>query len=67
VLTTPNKGTYVMSKEKILEVVKSFPEDVDLDALLNKLYVMQKIEIGEQQIDRGEGVPHDEVVKRFGL
>lgn len=56
-----------MSKEKILEVVKSFPEDVDLDALLNKLYVMQKIEIGEQQIDRGEGVPHDEVVKRFGL
>ena len=56
-----------MSKEKILEVIDAFPAEVDLDALLDKLYVLQKIEIGEQQLDRGEGVPHEEVVKRFGL
>ena len=56
-----------MSKEKILQVIDSFPDDVDLDALLDRLYVMEKIEVGEQQLDRGEGVPHEDVVKRFGL
>ena len=54
-----------MSKEKILEVIEALPEDVDLDALLDKLYVLQKIEVGERQLDRGEGVPHEEVVERF--
>jgi len=56
-----------MSKDKILEVIDSLPEEVDLDAFLDKLYVLEKIEIGEQQLDRGEGVPHEEALKRFGL
>jgi predicted transcriptional regulator len=56
-----------MSKTQILEVINNLPAEVDLDDLLNKLYVLEKIERGERQIDAGECVSHEEAKKRLGL
>jgi hypothetical protein len=56
-----------MQKETVLEVVESMPDEVDLDELLNKLYVLEKIEEGERSLREEGGVPHDDVAKRFGL
>ena len=54
-----------MDKAKIQQVVDELPEDVDVDALTEKLYLLEKIEIGERQIAAGQGIPHDEAKQRL--
>jgi len=56
---------YIMQKEKIQQVVDTFPEEVDMDALLEKLYLLDKIEQGEKQLAEGKGIAHEEVKKRL--
>ena len=54
-----------MQKEKVIEVLDSFADDVDLDALIEKLYLLRKIEIAEREIAAGQGIPHEEVKQRL--
>ena len=54
-----------MQKEKVQQVVCELPEEVDVDTLVEKLYLLEKLELGEQQLARGEGVPHEEAKKRL--
>lgn len=60
-------GEILMQKETVMQVVEAMPDDIDLDALLNKLYVLEKIEQGERSLREEGGVPHEEVLKRYGL
>jgi hypothetical protein len=54
-----------MQKEKIKQVIDAFPEEVDMDALLEKLYLLDKIEHGEKQLAEGKGISHDQVKERL--
>ena len=56
-----------MEKAKIQQIVDELPEDVevDVDALTERLYLLEKIEIGEKQIAAGQGIPHKEAKKRL--
>jgi predicted transcriptional regulator len=54
-----------MQKEKLQQVVVDLPEEVDVDSLVEKLYLLDKIEMGERQLARGEGIPHEEAKKRL--
>jgi hypothetical protein len=54
-----------MQKAKIKQVIDDFPEDVDMDALMEKLFLLDKIEQGEKQLAEGKGIPHDEVKQRL--
>ena len=54
-----------MEKLKIQQVVDELPEDVDVDALMEKLYLLEKIEIGEKQVAAGQGIPHEAAKKRL--
>jgi hypothetical protein len=56
-----------MSKTQILEVIATLPAEVNLDDLLSKLYVLEKIEQGERQIDARQCVSHEDAKKRLGL
>jgi len=56
-----------MQKETVLQVVESMPEEVDLDELLNRLYVLDQIEEGERSLAEEGAVPHEEVKQRYGL
>jgi hypothetical protein len=56
-----------MQKETILQVVDSMPDDVNLDELLNRLYVLAQIEEGERALVAEAGVAHDDVKRQFGL
>ena len=54
-----------MLKEKVQQVVGELPEDVDVDTLVEKLYLLEKIELGERQLAQGEGIPHEDAKKRL--
>ena len=56
-----------MQKETVLQVVESMPKEIDLDELLNRLYVLQQIEAGERSIEEEGAIAHEDVQKRFGL
>jgi predicted transcriptional regulator len=56
-----------ITRERMLEVIRELPEDASVDDAIEKLVFLAKIEDGLAQLDRGEGIPHEEVKRRLGL
>ena len=54
-----------MQREKVLSVLQELPEEVDVDSLTERLYLLQKIDDAEKEIAAGKGIPHDEVRRRL--
>jgi hypothetical protein len=54
-----------MQKEKVLQVLDSYADDVDLDSFLEKVYLMDKIETGEKQIAAGAVTSHEDAKQRL--
>ena len=47
------------TKEKAISVIQSLDDDVSLDDVIDRLYLLRKIELGLAQADAGEVVEHD--------
>jgi hypothetical protein len=54
------------TKERILEALQSLPADATVDDAIERLVFMAKVEEGLAQLDAGQGIPHDQVRRRFG-
>jgi hypothetical protein len=54
-----------MHKEKIKQAIDAFPEEVDMDSLMEKLYLLDKIEQGEKELAEGKGISHAEAKDRL--
>jgi hypothetical protein len=54
-----------MKKSQIEQVVSNLPETVDVDALIERLHLLDKIEQAEKQLARGEGVSHEMANQRL--
>ncbi len=52
-----------IAKKQILELVKDLPEEVDIDEVMYRLYLRQKIESAEEDVREGRLVSHEEVMK----
>jgi predicted transcriptional regulator len=48
------------SKEKAINVIQTLADDVSLDELIDRLYLLRKIELGLAQADAGDVTDHDE-------
>ena len=48
------------TKEKIMSVLESLEDDVALDVVIDRLYLLRKIELGIAQADAGDVIEHDE-------
>lgn len=44
-----------------METVKEFPQEFDLEELIERLVFVEKIEKGLQQIEEGKTIPHEQV------
>lgn len=53
-------------KQNIVNAVAELPEDCSIEDAQQKLYVLQKIQRGIAQLDRGEGIAHDKVKQMVG-
>ena len=54
-----------MQREKVLAVIQELPEDINVDALTERLYLLQEIDDAEREIAAGKGIPHEEVRRRL--
>lgn len=52
-------------KDKMLEAVRSLPEDAGIEDAMERLLFLAKIENGLLQADSGQTIPHDEVKRRL--
>ncbi len=54
----------MLSKAKVLESIKSMPDQFNLDDLVERLIFLQKIETGLEQAEKGKVLSHDEVEEK---
>ncbi len=53
------------AKEAVGKLLEVLPEDVTLEDIQYHLYVLQAIQTGQEDIDRGAVIPHEEVMRRL--
>ena len=56
-----------ITRERMIEAIRELPENASVDDAIERLVFLAKIEEGLAQLDRGEGIPHNEVRRRHGL
>ena len=56
-----------ITRDRMVEVIRELPADATVDDAIERLVFLAKIEEGLAQLDRGDGVPHEEVKRRLGL
>lgn len=54
-----------MTKKKVLEAVNNLPDEFTLEELLERFIILEKIEIGMQQVREGKTVSSEEARKRL--
>lgn len=53
------------TKEAVLRLIKSLPNDASLSDIMGELYFRQKVDKGLEQLRRGHGIPHAKVKTRL--
>lgn len=46
----------MLSKEKVLEVIQSLPDEFNIDDVIERLITLHKIENGLQQVNEGQTI-----------
>ena len=56
-----------LTRERMIEAIRDLPADASVDDAIERLVFLAKIEEGLVQLDRGEGIPHDELLENWEL
>ncbi len=54
-----------VTKSKLETLIQELPDNVDIEEVMYRLYLLQKIEEGEAAIQQGKTLTHDEALKRL--
>ena len=52
-------------KRLVLETINELPDEVSLDEIAERIEFLAAIQKGINQLDRGEGIPHEEVKRQL--
>jgi predicted transcriptional regulator len=52
-------------KEIVLETIRALPDDCSIEEIAERIEFMAAVQKGIDQLDKGEGIPHDEVKKQL--
>ena len=56
-----------ITRDRMVEAIRELPADATIDDAIERLVFLAKIEEGLEQLDKGQGIPHDEVTRRLRL
>ena len=66
--TTPG-ATFPLKKAQVIESFQRLPDGLSHDEMIDEalywLYVIFEVEQGLEEVKRGEGIPHEEAMKRL--
>jgi len=52
-------------KELVLDAISELPEEASLDDIAERVEFLASIQKGHDQLDRGEGIPHEEIKRQL--
>lgn len=52
-------------KEIVLETIRALPDDCSLEEIAERIEFIAAVQKGLDQLNRGEGIPHDEVKRQL--
>ena len=52
-------------KELVLDAISELPDDASLDQIADRVDFLAAIQKGFDQLDRGEGIPHEEMKRQL--
>lgn len=52
-------------KKLVLETISELPDEVSLEEIAERIEFLAAIQKGIDQLDRGEGIPHEEVKRQL--
>lgn len=53
----------MINKQEILEVISQLPDKVNLEEVIEALYVLAKMQQGMKDIEKGQLITHEELKK----
>ncbi len=54
-----------ITRSRVMNIIKEFPKNMEIEDLMYRLYVLEKIEAGESDIRKGKTLSHKEVWKKL--
>lgn len=55
----------MLTKTKVLEVIKQLPDEFSIDEMVDKMILLEKIEIGLAQSESGQVISNEELDKEI--
>ncbi len=52
-------------KELVLDAISELPDEASLDDIAERVEFLAAIQKGLDQLDRGEGIPHEEIKRQL--
>ena len=52
-------------KELVLDAISGLPDDASLDEIADRVEFLAAVQKGFDQLDRGEGIPHEELERQL--
>lgn len=54
-----------MDKQKVRHLLDEEPDEIDVDAFAERLFLLEKIARAEKQLTSGEGIAHEQVKQKL--
>ncbi len=58
-------NSHMTQKRLVLETISELPDEVSLEEIAERIEFLAAIQKGIDQLDRGEGIPHEEVKRQL--
>jgi len=52
-------------KEMVMQAVRELPDDCSIDDIADRIEFLAAVRKGFDQLDRGEGIPHEEIKRQL--
>ena len=56
-----------ITRDGIIEALREMPADATIDDAIERLVFLARVEAGLEELDAGEGVPHEDARRRLHL
>jgi hypothetical protein len=53
----------MIAKQQVFELIEDLPDELDIDEIMYRLYVRQKLETAEKDVREGRIISNEEVVR----
>ena len=58
-------NSYMTEKEIVIKAVSELPDNCSIDEIADRIEFLAAVRKGLDQLDRGEGIPHEEIKRQL--